>query len=188
MRIALIATVASLALLGACKGSDAGQGNNASANIATNATTSTVATGSSVVPQLATQPVGKDQAAALMHERHEGMETIGKANKAISRELEGSSPNLKVIQDSAGKIASLAPKVPGWFPPGTGTEVGKTRAKAEIWQKPQDFAVKAHDLATAAAALQAAAGEGDLAKIKGAFDQLGKSCKACHDSYRAPEH
>lgn len=188
MKIALIASAATMALLAGCRGSDAGQANNASGNIAINATANTNATGSSVGPEMATQPVGKDQAASLMHERHDGMESIGKATKAIGRELQGSSPNLKTIQDAASKIAELAPKVPGWFPPGTGPDVGKTRAKPAIWQKPQDFAAKAHDLASAATALNSAATEGDMNKIKSAFDQLGKDCKACHDPYRAPEH
>jgi len=74
-----------------------------------------------------------------------------------------------------------------WFPAGTGPNVGKTRAKAEIWQKPEDFVVKAHDFTVAANELDAAAKRGDVGQIKTSFKALGGTCKACHDPYRAPE-
>ena len=187
MRFTTFAAFSACMLLGACDW-QAGQANNAQGNISEDARTGQNAVASTAVPQLATQAVGKDEAAKLMHERHEGMEAIGKAVKTIGRELKAGTPNLKEIQTASGKIAELAPKVPGWFPPGTGPDVAKTRAKPEIWQKPDDFALKAHDFATAAASLNSAATQGDLNGVKSAFDQLGKSCKACHDPYRAPHH
>ena len=78
--------------------------------------------------------------------------------------------------------------MPGWFPPGTGPDVGKTHAKAEIWQKPDDFRAKATDFRKAALAFNSAARGGNVNAIKSAFGNLGRACKACHDSYRAPEH
>ena len=77
--------------------------------------------------------------------------------------------------------------IPAWFPPGTGPDVGKTEAKAEIWQKPEDFAAKAQGFREAAAAFETAARGSDLAAIRSAHSNLGKSCKACHDSYREEE-
>jgi len=88
----------------------------------------------------------------------------------------------------AATIAGFAPKVPSWFPPGTGPNVGKTMAKAEIWQKPADFAAKAKAFRGAALAFNAAAKSGDMAAIKAGFGDLGKTCKACHDPYRAEKH
>ena len=79
---------------------------------------------------------------------------------------------------------TLAPKVSGWFPPGTGPDVGKTHAKPAIWQKPEDFAAKADAFAKAAASFNTAAQGNDVAAIKAAHGELGKSCKACHDLYR----
>ena len=76
---------------------------------------------------------------SCMHDRHENMEKIGKATKAISRELKGASPDLATVRKTAAIIAGFAPKSRRWFPAGTGPDVGKTEAKAEIWQKPQDF-------------------------------------------------
>ncbi len=129
-------------------------------------------------------PLDKTQALALMKARHDKYEKIGKAMKAAGRELKATSPNLAVVRQSADTIATLAPRVPGWFPIGTGPDVGKTEAKAEIWQKPEDFKAKAAGFARAARAFQAAARGGDLNAIRTAQGDLGKSCKACHDLYR----
>jgi len=107
--------------------------------------------------------------------------------KLVSRELKGDAPNLGSVRSGADTIASLAPQVATWFPAGTGPDVGKTDAKAEIWQKPEDFAAKASDFTRAAQAFQAAARGTDVAAIKAAHGDLGKSCKACHDLYREEE-
>jgi cytochrome c556 len=145
-----------------------------------------------VVPSAETRnaanaPLSRDQALALMKQRHDNMEALGDATKAINNELKSSSPDVAVIRKSADEIAKLAPELHGWFPEGTGPDVGKTRAKAEIWQKPEDFTQKANAFRQAEQQFQAAVHSGDVGKIQGAFADLGKTCKACHDPYRSPE-
>jgi cytochrome c556 len=75
----------------------------------------------------------------------------------------------------------------GWFPAGTGPDVGETRAKPDIWQDAQDFSSKLHDFQIAAQAFDAAARSGDVDAIKARGADLGGACKACHDKYRAEE-
>lgn len=150
---------------------------NASGNAAGNAIENAVATSNAA-------PLEKDAALALMKQRHEDYEKIGKAMKAIGRTLKSDSPDLAQIRTGADTIATLAPKVKGWFPAGTGPDVGKTEAKAEIWQKTDDFNAKADDFTRSATAFQVAARGGDLAAIRAAQGDLGKSCKGCHDLYR----
>ena len=117
------------------------------------------------------------------------METIGKSNKIINQALESGTPDVAAIKTAAAKIDELAAKSSGWFPPGTGQDVlHKTRALPAIWQKPEDFAAKDRDFQAAAKALHAAADQGDANAIKARFDELGKTCKACHDNYRAEKH
>ena len=130
-------------------------------------------------------PLTKGRALAVMHQRHEGMEKIGDTNKLLRREITSSSPFMPAIQSGAATIAGLSVKANGWFPRGTGPELGKTGAKPEIWQKPKDFAVKLHNFQAAARAFNAAARSGDMAAIKARYADLGGTCKACHDSYRA---
>ncbi len=172
------AALAALGLLAACE-----QQAPVADNIAAQANE---ATANTAAPVLAPPPT-KEAALKLMHDRHEHMEEVGKANKAIGRTLKSTSPDLGVIRQSAARIAGLAPQVPSWFPPGTGPDVGKTYAKAEVWQTHDDFIKKARVFGAAASALDAAAKAGELPAIKAAFGDLGKSCKSCHDGYRA-EH
>jgi cytochrome c556 len=129
-------------------------------------------------------PIAPAKAKAMMHHRHEGMETIGDNFKALRRELGGSSPDMAKVATAAATIDRLAKQSAGWFPAGTGPEAGKTEAKAEIWQKPQDFAAKHAAFQKAASAFNAAAKGGNAGAAKAAFGDLGKSCKACHDLYR----
>lgn len=141
-----------------------------------------------VSPTDASAPLGgavdPEKALVLMKQRHENMEEIGDATKAINRALKSDSPDLETIRSSAARVAQLAPQVPDWFPPGSGPDIGKTEAKAAIWEKPQDFATKAQDFEAAATAFNAAAQAGDLPAIRERFAAMGKSCKACHDPYR----
>ena len=128
-----------------------------------------------------------DQALAVAKEREEHMEALGDATKKIGNELKGSAPDVAAIQQSAAKIADLAPNLQSWFAPGTAVGVGKSRAKAEIWEKSEDFALKSQDFERAAQEFKVAADRGDLTRIRTTFEALGKSCKACHDLYRAPK-
>ena len=133
----------------------------------------------------AAAPLTKGKALAIMHERHEGMEKIGDTNKVLRREITSSSPFLPAVRTGARTIAQLSVKANGWFPRGTGPDVGKTAAKPEIWRNPKDFAAKLRAFQGAARALDAAARSGDMAAIKARYAELGGTCKACHDSYRA---
>ena len=171
-------TIAGVALmLAACDPSGAGNGTQPEAS----------GTVRNEAPQSDATPLPKDQALALMERRHDNYEKIGDAMKLVSRELKAEAPDLGRVRSGAATIAELAPQVPSWFPAGTGPDVGKTEARAEIWQKPDDFAAKAEGFRTAALAFAAAAQGSDLAAIRAAHGNLGKSCKACHDLYREEE-
>ena len=172
--------LAAIALLAAACQNPAQTDEQAAANRSGNA--SEVA--SATVAAAPARPLAKDAALKLMHQRHEDMEKIGDATKAVRRTLQTDSPDLAVIRASAATMAKMAPLVPSWFPAGTGPDVGKTMAKAEIWQKPEDFAAKTRDFQKATLAFDAAAKAGDMTSIKARFGDLGKTCKACHDSYR----
>jgi len=128
--------------------------------------------------------------AAVMHERHEGMETIGKQFKALHREFDSSSPNVAAVRGSAATIANLAHRASGWFPAGTGPERGKTGARPEIWQ-PQnkaDFAAKLAAFQRSSQSFAAIVGGSDVGGMKAAYANLAGTCKACHDKYRMDMH
>ena len=133
------------------------------------------------------KPMKHGAAMQRMHERHEGMEQIGKSFKLAGRSLKSGTTDLGVVRSSAATIAWLSAKSTAWFPAGTGPDVGKTRAKPEIWQKPADFVARDRAFQQAAAASDAAAKSGDMAAAQARFSDLGKTCKTCHDSYRSEE-
>ena len=130
----------------------------------------------------------KSKALAIMHERHEGMETIGKANKSLRRELESASPDPIAVRLAAAQTAQLSRKASGWFPRGTGPELGKTGAKPEIWQNWGDFTAKLAAFQRSAQALNAAAAGNDMGAVKARYADIGGTCKACHDKYRSEMH
>ena len=178
MRIALIATTAVFALLAGC-----GQSENSGSRGDFPSPKPIILAG--LMPPISMTPVRKSAARKVMHERHEGMEQIGKATKAAGRALKSSPPDVAVIRTSAATIARLAPRTTAWFPAGTGPTVGKTGAKAEIWAKPADFAARSLAFEQAAVAFNAAARTGDAGAMQARFGALAKTCKGCHDSYRS---
>lgn len=82
---------------------------------------------------------------------------------------------------NAQMIAAVADYPKGFFGPGTDT--GDTKAKPEIWKNKADFDAKMDKMVAAVKGLPAASG--DLAALKKAVGEVGGTCKACHDDYRA---
>lgn len=171
-----------LLLIAACGGPETSQAKNSQANMSNSASPATTGNGMAMI---AVTRVSGAEAKRVMHDRHEGMETIGKANKVLHRELDGGSPDLAAVRASAKTIADLSRKASAWFPHGTGPEAGKTGAKPEIWQNPKDFQAKLAAFQKAAPAFAAATQGNDLATIKAHYADLGGTCKACHDKYRS---
>jgi cytochrome c556 len=149
-----------------------------------------IASVAAVAVASAASAISGPKAAQVMHVRHEGMENVGKAFKALHREFDSTSPSAATVQSSAAQMAALAKQSSGWFPAGTGPEVGKTGAKAEIWQ-PQnkaDFAAKVVAFQRAATVFNSTAASGDMNAAKARYADLGGTCKACHDKYRMDMH
>ena len=180
----LLAATAAFALLAGCREA---ADNEAQGNVASTAS----ATGEAAAPPgaqaIPTAAVTGEQARKVMHDRHESYEKFGDAMKALSRDVKAASPDLAAVRKNAAVFTDLGPQMLSWFPPGSGPEAGKTDAKAEIWQKPEDFTAKSRAFNQAATAFQAAAQGSDVAAVRAAYADLGKSCKACHDLYRAPD-
>lgn len=176
MRSVFVATAAIVALAGCSRQDQPEQGSINQSRV--------TAPASAVAPAA----VSGAKAKAVMHERHEGMEKVGKTMKSLARQIKSGAPDMADVKNHAAAMNGLAQKSSTWFPAGTGPTVGKTGAKAEIWQKPEDFAAKMKAFQSASAGLNAAAQGGNAASVTAAFGNLGKSCKACHDSYRTDMH
>lgn len=89
---------------------------------------------------------------------------------------------------AANAIASVANSGLGaLFGPGTAMDKNDdTRLKPEFFDKPEKAREVAIGFARAATKLQeVAANGGDKAALAAQFSEVGKSCKACHDAFRA---
>lgn len=71
-----------------------------------------------------------------------------------------------------------------WLPGTSTAELGDaTGALPALWESGSKAADIGKELAMAAVAMEAAAGEG-LDSLRGAIGAVGKTCGACHDDYR----
>ena len=98
------------------------------------------------------------------------------------------SYNANQVKAAANAIAAVANSGLGaLFGPGTDKAIGarKTAAKPELFQNGAEVAKLSGDFAKAANDLAAAAATGDVAAVKAAFGETGKTCKACHDQFKA---
>jgi cytochrome c556 len=84
--------------------------------------------------------------------------------------------------ENAAAAAAVA-KLP-WAAFTPDSDMGDTKAKAEVWSKRAKFDELAKQLTQEMAKVEAAAKGGKLADIKVAVAATGKVCKACHDDYR----
>ena len=82
------------------------------------------------------------------------------------------------------EVATAMSKLPyAGFIPGTESG-GDTRAKPEIWTEPDKFRAAAGKMQDEMVKLNTAAKAGNLDALKAAAGEVGKACKACHDTYR----
>jgi len=125
--------------------------------------------------------------AEMQKARHEHFEELGDAFKAVRDQSKASPPDFAALLKAAETVQKASINQPQWFAKGTGPEAGKTRALAEIWSKPDEFAAAQKMLADRAPALVAAAKAKDVDAVGAAFKQVGGACKNCHDTFRSPE-
>ena len=100
--------------------------------------------------------------------------------------------NKEVFQANSTRVEALWAMNPGqYFVPGTDKPVSGvkfasfTDARPEIWSQPDKFKAVADRATQAVGALAQAAKSGDEKAMRAAAGELGKSCKACHDDFRA---
>jgi cytochrome c556 len=125
---------------------------------------------------------------AFQKSRHDHYHQLGENFKVIRDEVKGDKPDLTKIKSAARFVNEAAAEQAKWFPAGSGQEAGKTAALPVIWSKPDEFKAAMKLFSDAAPKLNAAANSGDVGAIKTAFGDVGKTCKNCHDNFRAKEH
>lgn len=95
--------------------------------------------------------------------------------------------NQQQMVAAANSIAAVANSGLGaLFGPGTAMDKNdNTKLKPEFFDRPEKAREVAIGFAKAANKLQEVAKNGDKAALAAQFSEVGKSCKACHDEFRA---
>jgi cytochrome c556 len=120
--------------------------------------------------------------------RHDEYHKLGDAFKTIRDQSKTDAPDTAAIKSAAQVVHDASVNQFKWFPAGSGPKPGvKTRAKEEIWSKPQDFEAAQKLFAEQATKLNTVAASGDSAAVRTQFAATGKACKNCHDTFRVPE-
>jgi cytochrome c556 len=123
------------------------------------------------------------RAADAAHDRHEAMEGVGSAMKALGAIAKKEVPfDASVVSKHALTIADNLKTASTLFPAGSGG--GESRAKPEIWTETADFDKIMKDGRAAALALQSVK---DEAAFGPALQALSANCKSCHDRFRLPK-
>jgi cytochrome c556 len=119
----------------------------------------------------------------VIEKRQKLMKDNSAAAKAIKAAVE--SKDFATIEAKAKDIAGNADKIVEAFP--KGSTKGKTKAKDDIWAKPDEFSKNAKSLKKAATELAEAAKAKDPGvdvKVKA----VGDVCGACHKANRAEKY
>jgi cytochrome c556 len=119
----------------------------------------------------------------VIDKRQKLMKEQSAAAKAIKGAVE--AKDYATIEAKAKDIVGTADKIVEAFP--KGSTKGKTKAKDDIWAKPDEFSNNAKRLKKAASELADAAKAKDPGvdvKVKA----MGDVCSACHKAYRAEKY
>jgi cytochrome c556 len=116
--------------------------------------------------------------------RKDGFKSLLASMEAIQKVVQDRQPVAGAVAP-ARTIAEVAPKIKGWFPPGSDTGQ-PTRALPAIWSDRAGFERVADGFVTQANALLAAAESGDSSRLASALQATGQACGMCHRPYRAP--
>ena len=123
----------------------------------------------------------------LQKARHDHYHELGDAFKEVRDQSKAATPDFDALIKAAETVNKLSINQQQWFPKGTGPEAGKTRALAEVWSKPEEFAAAEKKFSDATPKLLEAAKAKDVAAVQAAFKEVGGACKNCHDTFRSPE-
>jgi len=124
------------------------------------------------------------QVFAQVDKRQDLMKGQSAASKAIKGAVE--AKDFAIIEAKAKDLMGSSEKIVGAFP--KGSDKGKTKATAAIWDKSDDFAKAANRLSKAAGTLASAAKAKDEAAVTAGVKGVSDSCGGCHKAFRAEKY
>lgn len=118
----------------------------------------------------------------------EKRQKLMKGQSAAAKAIKGAvaEKDYATVEAKAKDLMNSANQIPDLFP--KGSNKGKTKAKAEIWEKSAEFKKDAKALNKAASELAAAAKSKDDAAIAVKVKAIGETCSTCHKEFRAQKY
>ena len=101
---------------------------------------------------------------------------------AIFSVINGKTDFVEQIAAHAASISQSAKYLLETYP--SGSDVGRTDAKLEIWENWDKFVTSAELLEQTASELAATVNSGDMQIMKRQAEAIGKACSGCHSSFR----
>lgn len=137
--------------------------------------------------QTTTAAKSSAEAKAAIEARKAHFETIKKTFEPLTAMLKNQRPmDPALVATNAAKLQELLAAIPSKYAIDTRQfKDTKTDARDAVWASAADFKAKTDASANAAGAVAAIAKSGDAGGIKKALADLGKTCGACHDNFKA---
>lgn len=135
---------------------------------------------------VATPAKSEKQAAAATQFRQALLQLVRSNVGALGGMAKGVIPmDAEKIQLNSMRIEQLSLMMDDYFAVDTRKFDVDTEALPEVWETYSDFQSKINDLTTAAQELNKAAMAGEEGQFKAKIGAVLKSCKGCHDKYKA---
>lgn len=116
--------------------------------------------------------------------RQSGYYLMGQEMARIGATVKGDLAFDKTALETSAEVVDVIGRlVVDHYP--AGSDQGSTKAKREIWSETPRFRQLAQASQGETAKLRTAVRVGDLDAIKAAYGATSKSCKSCHDAYKA---
>ncbi|MEQ1951739.1 cytochrome c [Mesorhizobium sp. CN2-181] len=126
-------------------------------------------------------------ATGIVAERMAAMKNMGNELKAIGDMLVGNAPfDAEAVVQHAAALHENCHRTATLFPPGSIDH--HSRALPAIWEKPETFQEAMQRLHSATETFVVTATRGDRTALAASFEQIGKICSGCHETFRSPEN
>jgi len=119
--------------------------------------------------------------ANVVKDRQENRKQAGAAMRAVKAIIDAKGPTSGAVEQAA-KLKTLEMAFIKMFPAGSTAD---SKALPTVWSDWAGFQAASKASDAAYDKLAVAAGSGDQAALAAAFADVGKTCGACHDKFRA---
>lgn len=127
-----------------------------------------------------------DQAKAVIKFRQSVFTLLASNMGPLGAMAKGAIPvNGELVEKYATRLEQLSLMMPDYTRLDTSAFDIKTDALPKVWTETASFAEKTEALQVAAAQLKAVAHSVDESAIKKAIGGVGRTCKGCHDTFKA---